>query len=154
MNPPDPIDVSKLRLALRNPLLLLPEGKDGRPPASMIATENRAFNPPKPNPPRIWLRETLMLNDEPPVATNLIELSGIYRLMVLYPEGSGTEKLEQTAALIAKAYSPVRTINFQGITVTLDKAKRGTGSTTGNSLQDLWFYIPVSIYFRTYYSFR
>lgn len=137
------IDVPALRLILRNHLLLL-DGTDPSPLPAPRAWENREFTPP--NPPSLWIRETLMLADETLPANNTLEAIGYVQYDVFGVKGRGTEDAEGVAKTIKAQFPPATGLANSNAQVSITKSR----VLPGREDAELWWSIPVQIFFRAY----
>lgn len=132
-------DLRVIRQVLREKLLTVP----GVPPTDRFKAENRRFDPP--NPPDLWMRETLMVSSEFLVANKCIEIVGRMQYDIFVPAGSGTEAAETLAKEIKDTFQPAQSINSQGVSLEVDQV-----SSSGAIQDPVWYMIPVSIRWRTY----
>jgi len=112
--------------------------------APVIHYENRHFTPP--NPPDVYVKETMQPAPERMPSFGLIESRGLTRYDVFTPEGSGTEKAEDIAMNIATVFQPSTGKTSQGVTLAFDRAERKQG----RKVDSAWWMIPVVITWRTY----
>src|SRR5262245_7541318 len=126
-------DLRVIRQVLREKLLTVP----GIPPPERFKAENRRFDPP--NPPDLWLRETIMVTSEFLAANHCIEIIGRVQYDVFVPAGSGTEAAETLVTNIKDVFAPAHSVNSQGVSFEIDQVQSSQG------MQDeTWYMIPVN----------
>lgn len=106
------LDRTQLRATLRKPL----EGLTGLP---LMLWEGRAI---KPN-GAIHVVEQLIPIYERLNGSNTLESLGYIQYTVMVPDGTGTEKIEEIAQLIAEQYKPATSIQGE-VTVHLERTER------------------------------
>lgn len=115
---------------------------------TQLAYMNRAFAPPAVKPAKLWLRETFQeaAEPEPFLFAQLHSGLGRYVLDIFYPNGAGTEPVDQLAKLIADSFGEIHSLNTQGVVVALDRVER----LPGRKADEIWWMKPVVVYWRTY----
>lgn len=118
---------------------------------SKIAWENRAFDPPNPSPADTtakpyWIRETFQVASESLPDSQLHHVVGRTVFDVFYPQGKGTEVVEDVCQEIAAAFESKASVSNQGVIVGIDKVVREPGL----EADDVWWMASVSIYWRTF----
>jgi hypothetical protein len=149
------VDYEAVRLAIRRRML---EAEDTvLPPPERCQWENEMFTPPGPlldpaDPGKsLWVRETLLPDDEPRRAFGLTEATGLYQLDVYYPVGAGTREPEALAKGVRDLFEPggpfVGTDDARTV-VHVDRCRRVNGN-DGN-VQPVWYVVSVLIQWRAY----
>lgn len=135
-------DTSQIRIAFRKKLLLLGSAV---PAKTLIATENMDFVPP--NPPKPWLKESLLPVVNKLIATDQRMYAGIMQYDVIVPTNTGSAIAEAMAELIVDWFKPASSLT-DPVQIAIDRSSALQGRKFDS--QGVWWQIPVQITFRTY----
>jgi len=137
------IDRKKIRWVLREKLKTVP----GIPADKFISAENRDYKPSSVT--DLWIRETMLPAIEQKAATGMVQAYGIVQYDVIGAWGKGTEAVEDLAVSIVNTFEPGTHIVSQGIQIAIDRSEPLPG---GPWEEGVWWFVPVSIRWRTYAS--
>ncbi len=120
-------------------------------PLYLVAWQNKAFDPPDPDPatsPQVlWIKENYLPGDDVRAADNLLECAGIMQYDINVPKGTGTAGVEALAKAICTAFKSGTALvdNSGGVQLCTVRA-----SNSPEREDAAWYTLPVRISFRAY----
>lgn len=118
----------------------------GMPDDSLIQWENTKLTPPDQEPTVIWAREQMLIASSRHLATRQTVTLGQYRFDLFTQFGIGTTAINTLSLNIRNQFKPEISLQEGSTIVQIYR----TESLNGRQVEQLWWMLPIVIYWRTF----